>query len=322
MPLFLIARRWLKGIRRWREAALVTAAVLVVTVGAVLFSLTQGVSLGIALYWSVVTATTVGYGDVTPHNTAGRLVAAGVMLTTIPIVGATFALVAGASALSHVRRLLGMDSSLPTVPYTLVLGSHAVLPRVIDELSRAGDPVVVVAPTRPQGLPNEFDYFAGEPTDEALLRRCQPARACRALIACESDADTLVIAVAIHSLAPALEVYALTQSASVARALTELGVTHTLSSDELVGHTLAKSLETPQAGDVLLQLINTPSYRLVETAVDAGMVSQRLSQARSRSGALVLGVCRGGTVDLGVGGDPVLSPGDSLIVLERSERAS
>lgn len=316
MPLFLIARRWFKSLSRIRELMLLAAATSVLVVGAILFSLTQSVSLGIGLYWAVVTATTVGYGDVTPHNTAARIVAAGVMLTTIPLIGAAFAIVAGASALSRVRRLLGMDTSLPTVPYTLVLGSHPVLPRVIDELSRAGDPVVLVAAKRPPNLPDEFHYLAGDPIDEALLRASHPTGATRALIACEADADTLVIAVTIRTLAPALEVYALTQSPHVARALADLGVTHTLASDELVGHTLAKSLETPQAGDVLLQLVNTSTYRLVESGVDAALVSQRLSQARGRSGALVLGVCRGDKVELGVTDDPVLTADDRLIVLE------
>lgn len=319
MPLFLIASRWLKHITRYRALALVAVALSIVLVGAVLFSLSQSVSIGIGLYWAVVTATTVGYGDVTPHNTAGRIIAAVVMLTTIPIVGAVFALVAGAAALSHVRRLLGMDSKLPRTPYTLVLGSHPVLPRVVDELVRAGDPVVLVAASKPANLPDEFYFIAGDPTDEALLRRVNPAGAGRALIACESDADTLVIAVAIHSLAPTLEVYALTQSPRVARALGELGVTHTLASDELVGHTLAKSLETPQAGDVLLQLVDTSTYRLVEAAVDPALVSQRLSQARGRSGSLLLGVCRGGTVELGVNDDPVLTADDRLIVLQPAE---
>jgi voltage-gated potassium channel len=319
MPLFLILRRWFKSLSRARELLLAAAATLVLIVGAALFSLTQHVSVGLGLYWSVVTATTVGYGDVTPHNTAGRIVAAGVMLTTIPIIGAVFALLAGASALSRVRRLLGMDSKLPTTPYTLVLGSHAVLPRVIDELSRAGNPVVLVARTRPVNLPGGFHFLAGDPTDEALLRRCELAAVSRALIACENDADTLVIAVTIHSLAPGIEVYALTQSPNVARALAELGVTHTLSSDELVGHTLAKSLETPQAGDLLLQLVDTSNYRLVESPVDAALVSQRLSQARGRSGALVLGVCRGRTVELGLDDDPVLTAEDRLIVLQPAQ---
>jgi len=296
---------------------LLATAVAIVLIGAGLFSLVEHLSYGVSLYWAITTATTVGYGDVTPHTTAGRVIAAGVMLTTIPLVAAVFALLAGASVLARMRRLLGMDTRLPTQPYTIVYGAHPVLPRVLDELQRAGDPVVLVAASKPAGVHREdFELIIGDPCEEGVVGRSEPARANRALIACTDDSDTLVVAVAIHSLAPNLEVYALTQSPRVARALQELGVKHTLASDELVGHTLAKSLETPEAGDLLLQLVDTESYRLGERPVDEALVSRPLSEARAKAGSLVLGIARDGHVDLGVGDDPVLSAGDTLIVLD------
>lgn len=321
MPFFLIAAaRLVRDLNRYRVYALLGVAATVLLLGTVAFSLTQHVSFGLALYWAVTTATTVGYGDVTPHNTAGRIVASLVMLGTIPIFGAVFALVAGATVISSMRRLFGMDSKLPTSDYTVVYGTHPVIPRVLDELERSGDAVVLVAPTAPAGLGEGHRFISGDPTDEAVVRGTHPERANRALIACEADADTLVVAVAIHSLAPQLEVFALTQSASVARALVELGVRHTLSSDELVGHTLAKSLETPQAGDVLLSLVDSDMYRMVETPVDAAFVSQPLSAARGRADVLVLGVARGDQIELGLADDPVLGPDDRLIVLQATGR--
>jgi voltage-gated potassium channel len=316
MVLFLVASRWFSRLGRYRVRVLIATAVGIVFVSAAVFSLTQHYDYGTSLYWAVTTATTVGYGDVLPHDTIGRIIAVAVMLTTIPIVGAVFALLAGASALSHVRRFLGLDTTMPTTPHILVFGSHPVLPRALVELGRGDDPIVLVAGVRPPGTAEEVHLLAGDPTDDELIRRSEPHRACRALIACEEDADTLVVAVAIHSLAPDLEVYALTQSPRVARALNELGVTHTLASDELVGHALAKSLETPQAGDLLLQLVDNSNFRLRERPVDPALISQPLSKARQASGLLVLGISRGDQVDLGVGEDPVLAEGDKLIVLE------
>jgi voltage-gated potassium channel len=315
MPLILITR-WLKVLRRVRARTLIAVAVGVLLTGAVLFSLFDHVSFGLALYWAITTATTVGYGDVTPHNTASRIIASVVMLTTIPTVAAVFALMAGASVLAHIRRLLGMDSHLPTGPYTIVFGSHPIVSRVIDELCASGDPVVHVATERPASLHEAVHFIAGDPTDEALLLKCEPHRANRALIACAQEADTLVIAVAIHGNAPGLETFALTQSRAVARALHELGVTHTLAADELVGHAVAKGLETPQSGSVLLQLLDSTNYRMAEKDIDESLISEPLSKARGMAGALVLGIARTGGVDLGVGDDPVLAAGDRLIVLE------
>ena len=295
---------------------LIGTAVVIVLAGAAAFALSNHVSYGVALYWSITTATTVGYGDVTPHNTAGRVIAAAVMLTTIPLLATVFALAAGASALARLRRILGMDTHMPAGPYTLVYGTHTIIPRVLDELRCTGEPIVLVASSLPARAPAEVQLLRGDPTDDGIIHRSQPARASRALIACTEDSDTLVIAVALHALAPELEVYALTQAPRVAKALAELGVTHTLSSDELVGHTLAKSLETPEAGDLLLQLVETSAYRLSERAVLPAQVSRPLSEARAVSGMLVLGIARDGhRVDLGVGDDPVLSAGDRLLVL-------
>jgi len=317
MPIFLITRL-ARRFRRFKEIALLLTAVVILLLGATLFSLTQHVSIGIALYWAVTTATTVGYGDVLPHNTAGRIIASVVMLTTIPLVGAVFALVAGASVASHIRRFLDMEDRLPEGPYTAVYGSHPTISQVLAELSRCGDRVVLVSESKPPALSDDIHFMAGDPTDDALIRRSEPSKADRVLIACENDADTLIIAVSIHNLAPHAEVYVLTQSPRVARALNDLGVAHTLASDELIGHTLAKSLETPQAGDVLLAMLDTTNYRMVETAVDPAEVSNRLSQARGRRDALVLGLYRDGKIELGVTEDPILTAEDRLIVLSAS----
>lgn len=54
----------------------------------------QITTLGDALWWAIVTVTTVGYGDVTPVTAAGRIIAAALMVCGIALLGvvtATFA---------------------------------------------------------------------------------------------------------------------------------------------------------------------------------------------------------------------------------------
>ena len=315
MPIFQVVAKLLSLFRDKRILVLLGLATLIILAGAGLFSITQHDSYGLSLYWAVTTATTVGYGDVLPHNPAGRVIASAVMLTTIPIVGAVFGLLAGASAVSHLRRILGMETRLPNRPYTVIYGMHPVVPHVLDELCSRDDPVVLVAPSQPPGAHPDVVFIAGDMTDEAVIARSRPDLANRALIACIDEADTMVVAVTLHGIAPDLKMYALTASRKVARALNELGVKHTLAAEELVGHTVAKSLETPEAGDLLLQLVETRGLRLEEMVVDAALNAQTLSSVRSTAGTLVLGIAHDGKVDLGVGDDPTLSTGDRLIVL-------
>lgn len=47
------------------------------------FALFEGKSFGDALWWSVVTTTTTGYGDISPQTLGGRVMAAFVMLAAI-----------------------------------------------------------------------------------------------------------------------------------------------------------------------------------------------------------------------------------------------
>uniref|UniRef100_UPI0013DEA46B potassium channel family protein n=3 Tax=Bacteria TaxID=2 RepID=UPI0013DEA46B len=52
------------------------------------------VSFGDALWWALVTITTVGYGDLTPVTETGRLIAAGVMISGIALLGVVTATIA------------------------------------------------------------------------------------------------------------------------------------------------------------------------------------------------------------------------------------
>jgi voltage-gated potassium channel len=319
MLLFLMLSRRLATLRHRRLWALIALGNAILLAGAALFAITQHDSFWLALYWAITTATTVGYGDVLPKNTIGHVIASVVMLTTIPIVGAIFGLLAGASAVRNVRRILGMDTRLPSEPYTIIFGLDAVVPRVLEELCRRDTAVVLVASERPSSTPESVAFIAGDPTDERVIARSKPADADRALIACDQDADTMVVAVTLHTLAPKIRSYALTDSPRVAGALRELGVTHTLSADELVGHTVAKSLETPEAGNLLLSLVGASDYRLEERIVDDELRgrARTLSAARSTPGTLILGIARDGKVELGVNNDPELNTGDRLIVLNQ-----
>ncbi len=53
---------------------------------AVVFDLAEGRDMWSSAWWAVVTATTVGYGDLSPATTAGRVVAVLLMHLTTPLV--------------------------------------------------------------------------------------------------------------------------------------------------------------------------------------------------------------------------------------------
>lgn len=93
-------------------------------VAAVGFSLVEHIGVWSAFYWSVTTATTVGYGDITPQTITGHVLAVGVMLTVIPLFAATFSLLTSTLTANHVsvhahrleRRLDHLIKHHPDIP--------------------------------------------------------------------------------------------------------------------------------------------------------------------------------------------------------------
>ena len=91
----LLVRRRFEAFRRnplsvLRAMAVIIVATLVsVMVGGVLITVVdreEFPDLGTGLWWALQTVTTVGYGDVTPENTGGRLVGALFLLEAISFV--------------------------------------------------------------------------------------------------------------------------------------------------------------------------------------------------------------------------------------------
>jgi voltage-gated potassium channel len=295
-------------------AILLASAAGCVLAGAAAFAATQQLAFSTGLYWAVTTATTVGYGDVTPRNAAGRVIASLVMLTTIPLLASVFALASGDVAAAGIRRILAMRSHFPDGRYRLVIGLNDAVPAILAELVAAEIPVVLVADTDPVSIPPEVHLVRGDPTDEIVLKSAKPEGAEQALITGQSDGDVLVSAVLLRKLAPGLETAALVSSPSVREALTDLGVHQVVSAHALIASALAKSLEAPHAGDMLQQLVGSDHHRLTEVAAGADVVGRPLSAVRDKRADLVLGVVHDGKFMLGVGDDPVVQAGDRLLV--------
>jgi voltage-gated potassium channel len=308
--------RLFRAPHRRRVLFLLAAVTVCVLAGGALFALTQHLPLTTGLYWALTTATTVGYGDVTPRNATGRLVASAVMLTSIPILAAMFALLTGGIAADGVRRFLDMQTRFPQGTYRLVIGMHPAVPLILDELVGAGAAVVLAADVDPASVRAGVHLVRGDPTQSATISSARPEGAQQALVTGVSDGDVLVSAVIVRKRAPGLPVTALVSSPAVREALRELGVWQTLSTEELIARTLATTLETPHAGELITQLVDSSQHILTEMEADPAMVGKRLSAVRIGHPGLVLGIVHDGTVTLGVREDPLVEVGDHLLVAD------
>jgi len=302
--------------RAWHERQtlrLTLLAAVATLLGATFFSWTQGVSWFTGLYWSVVTVTTVGYGDVTPHNTVGRIIAMATMLTALPLLAGAFGGWASALITLHLRRLWGMTIEAPK-DHVVILGFTPLISQVLPDLLATAPAVVMVSSTPPSDLPEGVRCLTGDPTNPHVLAKAHLATARHVVVVGDTDGDVLMTAVEVRHLVPTAPLYALTHSRHAANALKDLGIVHATAAQDVLGQVLVTSWETPHAADLVSALLAASDTHLREEPVPAEWVGRSLATVRGQWPGLLLGLVRAdGSVELGVGDEVTVAADDRLV---------
>jgi voltage-gated potassium channel len=107
----LLARKPLTARRAAQIIASVTVSITIIS-GVVMHFTDEKTfpTVGDGLWWAIQTVTTVGYGDLVPSSTAGRLVAALVMVLGIGFLTVITAAITSTFIESAKRRLQGSES--------------------------------------------------------------------------------------------------------------------------------------------------------------------------------------------------------------------
>jgi voltage-gated potassium channel len=89
-------------IHRRRAVTVLAAAALLDAVLGLVFAIADHVSVPDGLYFATTTATTVGYGDITPRGWGAHVLAVLMMLTVIPLFASAFSLLTSGLTSTHV----------------------------------------------------------------------------------------------------------------------------------------------------------------------------------------------------------------------------
>ncbi len=159
-----------------------------------------------ANYWwyFVVTASTVGYGDLYPQTGMGHVVGCYVIIGGIATMTTVFTKLTAVMADAKGRRMQGTITS-SAAKHTVVLGyCPGRTERIVGELTAEGGRTLVLcawSDTMTHPMPEQkLDFVRGELTDESVLRRAGVHRADTVLVDARDDNEALAIAVLVAHL--------------------------------------------------------------------------------------------------------------------------
>jgi voltage-gated potassium channel len=152
-----------------------------------------------AFYYTVVTASTVGYGDVTPQTEVARLFGVSLLLVSVASFAVALGVLLTPAIEARLTRALGRmtDTQFDLLEdHVLVLGYGDLTEPIVDELAVATE-FVVVTPDDDHArelADRDVEVLIGDPSDEATLQRAGVESA-RAVVAATNDdaADAFAI---------------------------------------------------------------------------------------------------------------------------------
>jgi voltage-gated potassium channel len=216
-----------------------------------------------AFYFTLVTASTVGYGDLTASTQFGRLFSMSVLLTGVASFGVALGTLLGPLIEARLATALGnmSDKQLDLLQNHYVVTGYGDLTEPILESLDGNDAVVIVRDPEDAKRLREHGHevFTADPSDEEPLHRVGIERARGLIAATNDDAQDAMVVLTARELNPDLRIVAAATDRENISKLRRAGADIVLSPAVLGGQLLVESA-----------LGNDNPERVIERILDTG----------------------------------------------------
>lgn len=288
-----------------------------------------------ALYMTMITISTVGYGEVRDLGTAGRLWSIALIITGASVLvyatGSFVELVMEGTIRGYFARRRMEDTIGKLNGHYILCGYGRVGRQVAREFASEGVDFVVIdqQPSEVERCVEE-GYLAllGNASDDAMLEAAGVERARGLVAAVDSDADNLFVIFSARRMNPDLRIVARANSEESALKLKQAGADRSLSPYAVEGRRLAAFAIQPEIVDFLDVVAHSKrglKFSLEEIEVPAGPPpgAPRTVKAAEQAGAKILAVIdEDGDLDTTLSPRDEIPPGITLIVLGTGEQIS
>jgi voltage-gated potassium channel len=334
-PLNKLRRFWifLKKENLFRLLFVLTLLILISTLGLQVFE--PETSLKNAFWWSIVTLTTVGYGDITPTSAGGRIIGIIIMFFGIGILGMFTATIASIFVEKKMKEDRGMKS-LELNDHIIIcewnFRTREILKELRSDPRMEVSPVVLIANIERKPVEDEFLYFIRGDVTEENLDHANIKKAKTVVILGDDklddnarDAKVVLSTLTVESLRP--EVY------TIAELVNESNVIHCqrakadeiIVSSEFSSRLISRATLDHGISKVVSELLSTQyGNELYKMAVKEDMIGKKFidifSECKRKNNSIVLAIQKGeeGKVISNPSSEHLIEPNDYLIIISET----
>jgi voltage-gated potassium channel len=281
-----------------------------------------------ALFMTITTITTVGFREVQPLDTSGRIFTIFVILFGVGTAFYILTTVVQSAVEGEFAQALGVRRMQQRIgslrDHYILCGFGRVGEEIAREYSERGIPYVVID-NNPEAIgraqQKDVLLIEGDATQDAILERAGIERAKALLAASDSDSGNTYITLTAKALRPDILVIARAGQPATEPRVERAGASRVISPYKLAGRRMALSALQPLTVDFfdVLATGRQGEQILAELMVteDSGLTGQTVHDAlhNARATALLAIQRADGELNVGPPGDRVIESGDRLILL-------
>ncbi len=310
--------------------------VIAASFGTLGYRILEGWSFVDALYMTVITMTTVGYGEIRPLSEHGRMFTIGLIITSIGIAGYVVSKLTAFVVEGEIKRILQgrkMDKQIAALHNHIILcGAGRTGLHIAEEFYKTHTPFVVIEQDKEAledllRLDSGLLYLQEDATQDETLLRAGIKRAKGLVTTLSEDKDNIFVTLCARSLNPKLRIVARLVEEKNAELLRKAGADEIVSPNAIGGLRMASIMLRPAVVAFLDEVLRVTgqTLRMEEMHVDdtPGLLNRLLGEAdiRRRTGLLVVAIksqTHGYQFNPGAG--TILRSGDILIVVGTEEQ--
>ncbi len=306
---------------------------LLIVLGSIGFVVLEGLSPLDALYMTVITISTVGFGEVKPLSDAGHVMIMGLIIVGLGLVTYTVGAFASLLVEGQIQKLVGrrmMRRELDAIRNHYIVCGYGRMGKIVcEELIHEGKPHVIVTLDEEEG--EELREagrlcITGDATEDDILQLAGVERATALVATASSDVDNLYITLSARELSrsanPGMYILARASEDKAGRKIMRAGADRVISPYRIGGSRLVQALLRPKVYDYMEVVMSGSGMELqIEEFVVSGSdplagAAVRDTDLRSEYDVIIIGISGSdGVMAFNPGPAHVIDEGDTLIVL-------